>query len=222
MYGSIKSLSRRARLEKHLLRSSQHPNEDIRFLERAGLVTNFPQWQVSQSKREKKKRTRDEGHNQGCDAKPLLSTHQKNTWWQDCLGMQGRNVTPHPDRLTWNHCHLAVVSPLSNVSMGRHGTTELTKQGYDLRAEASGVKKKRRKEQKKWWNYKLTSTLTTLFLRFVHSDAPERSGRGDTFSSAKTPLVIHIKTEGRAAEVETEKSHWCGTNSFGGFSFFLH
>lgn len=119
--------------------------------------------------------------------------------------------------VTWQSFHLFLMSPWVGM-----GTTELTKQGYDLRSEASGVKKRRRKEQKKWWNYKLTSTLTTLFLRFVHSDAPERSGRGDTFSSAKTPLVIHIKTEGRAAEVETEKSHWCGTNSFGGFSFFLH
>lgn len=112
---------------------------------------------------------------------------------------------------------MAVVLPLAYVSVGQHRGYSSLAVSQKKRHHWPGGKDRKRSDEIR----KLTLTSTTLFLRFVHRDALERSGRGDTFSSAKTPLVIHIKTEGRAAEVEKEKSHWCGTNSFGVFPFFF-
>lgn len=59
---------------------------------------------------------------------------------------------------------------------------------------------------------KRSRTWTTLFPRFVRSDALERLGLRDTFSFVKTPFVTRIKAEGKGAENEKEKSCCCGTN----------
>lgn len=154
--------------------------------------------------------------------KRCCSTHQKNARWQACLGMRGLNITPHPERSTGNH---SLDLPRVSLWVDMVATEVLPfnkKKRYDFKAEGSGRSHEWKKKAKEVT--RLQSSLEhgqLFFWGFVRSDAPERSGRGDTFSSAKTPLVIHIKTKGRAAEVEKEKSYWCGTNSFWPFFFFF-
>lgn len=141
--------------------------------------------------------------------------------------MQSLNVKAHPERSTWNHslgsC-FTTFSCLCGSASGRQRSCHLIiiiKKSMNWERKPVTLTQVEKESKRSDGITKLTLTWTTLFLRFDYHDAPERSGRGDTFSSAKTPLVIHIKTEGRAAEVEKEKSHWCGTNSFGAFPFFF-
>lgn len=140
--------------------------------------------------------------------------------------MQSLNVKAHPERSTWNHslgsC-FTTFSCLCGSARGRQRSCHLRikKKKYELREEASDADAGGKRKQKKWWNYQAHSNMDNSFPQVW---LPRCSGEirpADTFSSAKTPLVIHIKTEGRAAEVEKEKSHWCGTNSFGAFPFFF-
>lgn len=70
----------------------------------------------------------------------LLSTHQKNARWQDCLGLQGLNVTPHLERLTWNQSlasSLLLLFTLPSFCADILATEfqPFTKNRYDFRAE---------------------------------------------------------------------------------------
>lgn len=145
--------------------------------------------------------------------------------WQVSPGTRGLNSIPHPETRTLNHLLSLLFSGTSTprsclcgAELGRMEVYSLRKTKkknpqYYLRAEATGT------VMEKWMKLQSAVEHGRLFFpRFVRSDALERLGSRDTFSFVETPFVTHIKTQGKGAADEKEKSYWCGTNRV----FFFH